>query len=88
MADFDNAMTASINADPFTIEGAAAIWHSEAVRWRRGPEHANQPLDIAAIAKATAKQLYARQSERLTAEGDDYEDTDDHGYSRGDDMRL
>ena len=64
MVDFDHAMTAAINADPWTIEGAASIWHGEAVRWRRGNPDA-ETIDTAAIAAATAKRIHAAQSRDL-----------------------
>lgn len=63
MVDFDDAMTGSINADPFTIEGAAVVWRGEAIRWRRGnPEIA---LDLPAVAALTAKRLREMQEEEL-----------------------
>jgi hypothetical protein len=63
MRDFDDAMTAAINADPFTLAGAAAIWHGEAVRWRRGNSGA---LDMDGIAQATAQRLRTAQDQQLT----------------------
>lgn len=68
MRDFDDAMTHAIRADPFTVAGAAAIWHGEAVRWRRGHANAIAPLDLGAIAQATAEQIYRKQIAEL-AEG-------------------
>lgn len=67
MVDFDDAMTASINADPWTMKGAASIWHGEAVRWRRGNPDA-EVIDTAAIAAATAKRLHAAQAKDLDRE--------------------
>ncbi len=65
MADFDDAMTAALNADPWTIEGAAAIWQGEAVRWRRGNPGAT--LDTAAIAAKCAERIHAAQRKDLGA---------------------
>jgi hypothetical protein len=61
MRDFDDAQTLALNADPFTIKGAAEVWFAEAVRWRRDPERANADLDTEAIAKATARRLFKMQ---------------------------
>jgi hypothetical protein len=60
MVDFDNAQTFGINADPFTVEGAADVWWSEAVRWRRGSP--GDALDIPAIAAKTAARLFKMQA--------------------------
>lgn len=67
MVDFDHAMTAAINADPWTIEGAASIWHGEAVRWRRGNPDA-EVIDTKAIAAKCAERLRAAQSKDLGME--------------------
>lgn len=61
--DFDNAMTAAIVADPFTMEGAATIWHGEAIRWRRG--NPDVALDLAAVGALCAKRLREMQAEVL-----------------------
>jgi hypothetical protein len=63
MADFDDAQSFAINADPFTIEGAAAVWQAEAVRWRRG--NPDIDLDTKAIASATARRLFKKQADHM-----------------------
>jgi hypothetical protein len=52
--DFELAVSHAFHA-----EDAAADWRVEAVRWRR--MHAGKPLDLPAIARATAARLYARR---------------------------
>lgn len=61
--DFDDAMTSAITADPFTMEGASAIWRGEAIRWRRG--NPDVALDLGAIAGLCAARLREAQDEVL-----------------------
>ena len=63
MVDFDYAMTSAINADPWTMRGAAAIWHGEAVRWRRS--NPGVALDLHAIGAACALRVKEAQDEDL-----------------------
>jgi len=63
MVDFDDAMTLAINADPWTIEGAARIWRGEAIRWRRG--NPDIPIDIKAVGALCATRLREKQEEDL-----------------------
>ncbi len=65
MRDFDDAQTAAITANPWTNRGVAEIWRAEAVRWRRC--NPDMPLDMPAIAKATAAVVYRRQRDDLAA---------------------
>jgi hypothetical protein len=65
MRDFDDAQTYAINADPWTNRGVAEIWRAEAVRWRRC--NPDMPLDLPAIARATAAVVFRRQRDDLAS---------------------
>lgn len=54
--DFELAVSQAFHTEDGSFEHAAARWRVEAIRWRR--QHAGKPLNLDAIAKATAGHLY------------------------------
>ncbi len=53
--DFHNAVSTALRA-----RDVAADWRVEAIRWRRSAEGYGKPLDIKAIAVATAGRAYRK----------------------------